>query len=131
GDMVVDRGRHLDWYHGPTLLQILETVDVAQTLADAPFRFPVQYVARPTDGVTRGYMGRVESGSVAVGDRVTALPSGRTTRVRAIRNFHGPQPSAGLHASVALALDDELDIGRVDMLGHEHAPPPTASEVGA
>ncbi len=131
GDMVVDRGRHLDWYHGPTLLQILETVDVAQTLADTPFRFPVQYVARPTDGVTRGYMGRVESGSVAVGDRVTALPSGRTTRVREIRSFDGPQRSAGLHASVTLALDDELDIGRGDMLVHEHAAPPTASEVDA
>jgi sulfate adenylyltransferase subunit 1 len=131
GDMVVDRGRHLDWYHGPTLLQILETVDVAQTLADTPFRFPVQYVARPTDGVTRGYMGRVESGSVAVGDRVTALPSGRTTRVREIRSFDGAQRSAGLHASVTLALDDELDIGRGDMLVHEHAVPPTASEVDA
>jgi sulfate adenylyltransferase subunit 1 len=131
GDMVVDRGRHLDWYQGPTLLQILETVEVAQTLADAPFRFPVQYVARPKSGATRGYMGRIESGSIAVGDRVTALPSGRTTRVREIRSFDGAQQSAGLHASVTLALDDELDIGRGDMLVREKSVPKTASEVNA
>src|SRR4029077_10508275 len=89
GDMVVDRGGNLDWYDGPTLLQILETVEVPQTPADAPLRFPVQFVARPTAELPRGYMGRIESGSVAVGDRVTVLPSGATTRVREIRTWDG------------------------------------------
>jgi sulfate adenylyltransferase subunit 1 len=131
GDMIVDRGVHLSWYEGPTLLQILETVEVAQTLADAPFRFPVQYVARPTTGVTRGYMGRIESGSIAVGDRVTALPSGRTTRVREIRGVDGIQQSVGLHAAITLALDDELDIGRGDMLVREYSTPRTATTVDA
>ena len=70
GDMVVDRGDRLAWYDGPTLLSILETAEVPETLARAPFRFPVQYVARPTATEPRGYMGRIESGSVAVGDRV-------------------------------------------------------------
>ena len=131
GDMVVDRGQHLSWYQGPTLLQILETVEVAQTLADAPFRFPVQYVARPTAGVTRGYMGRIESGSIAVGDRVTALPSGRSTRVREIRGVDGAQESAGLHAAITLALDDELDVGRGDMLVREYSTPRTTTTVDA
>jgi sulfate adenylyltransferase subunit 1 len=131
GDMVVDRGQNLRWYRGPTLLQILETVDVAQTIADAPFRFPVQYVARPAAGERRGYMGRIESGSIAVGDRVTALPSGRTTRIREIRGFDDTLQTAGLHASVTLTLDDEFDIGRGDMLVREHAAPLTASAVEA
>jgi sulfate adenylyltransferase subunit 1 len=131
GDMVVDRGQNLEWYEGPTLLQILETVDVAQALAEAPLRFPVQYVARPTAGETRGYMGRIESGSIAIGDRVTALPSGRTTRVREIRSFNRTQESAGLHASITLALDDELDIGRGDMLVREYAVPKTATALDA
>ncbi len=131
GDMIVDRGSNLDWYDGPTLLQILETVEVAQTLTDAPFRFPVQYVARPMNGETRGYMGRIESGSIEVGDRVTALPSGRTTRVREIRGSDGMQQSAGLHAGVTLALDDELDIGRGDMLVREYSTPRTTTEVDA
>jgi sulfate adenylyltransferase subunit 1 len=91
GDMVVDRGANLDWYDGPTLLQILETVEVPQRPAEAPLRFPIQYVARPTATLPRGYMGRIESGALAVGDRVVVLPTGATTRVREIR---GRRPGA-------------------------------------
>ena len=131
GEMIVDRGDKLGWHEGPTLLQILETVDVAQTLIDAPLRFPVQYVARPRAGERRGYMGRVESGSITVGDRVTALPSGRTTRVREIRGADGTQEDAGLHAGVTLTLDDELDIGRGDMLVREYSTPLTTAAVDA
>ena len=131
GDMVVDRGENLHWYQGPTLLQILETVDVTQTLVDAPFRFPVQYVARPAAGERRGYMGRIESGSIAVGDRVTALPSGHSTRIREIRGFDDTQSVAGLNASVTLTLDDELDIGRGDMLVREYAAPQSSNAIDA
>ena len=131
GDMVVDRGERLDWYDGPTLLQILETAEVRETLADAPFRFPIQYVARPADGRPRGYLGRIESGAIAVGDRVVALPSGLATRVREIRTFEGSQRSAGLHAAVTLELDDELDISRGDMLVPEGRAPAVARSVAA
>ena len=89
GDMVVDRGARLPWYDGPTLLQILETAEVPTALARAPLRFPVQYVSRPTATLPRGYMGRIESGAIAVGDRVIALPSGLATTVREIRTFDG------------------------------------------
>src|ERR1700719_2871960 len=89
GEMVVERGGNLDWYEGPTLLQILETVDVEQKLAEAPFPFPIQYVARPTATLPRGYMGRIESGSIAVGDAVTVLPSGVSSRVREIWGYDG------------------------------------------
>jgi sulfate adenylyltransferase subunit 1 len=116
GDMIVDRGNRLDWYDGPTLLQILETVEVSQTLTTAPFRFPVQYVARPTATLPRGYMGRIESGSIAVGDEVVVLPSTSTTRVREIRTWDGPRTYAGLHAAVTLVLDGEFDVSRGDML---------------
>jgi sulfate adenylyltransferase subunit 1 len=123
GDMVVDRGTRLPWYDGPTLLQILETAEVPTALARAPLRFPVQYVSRPTATLPRGYMGRIESGAVAVGDRVIALPSGLATTVREIRTFDGSLARAGLHASVTLVLADELDISRGDMLVAEHAAP--------
>jgi sulfate adenylyltransferase subunit 1 len=131
GDMVVDRGGRLDWYDGPTLLQILETAEVPQTLPGAPFRFPVQYVARPTTTLPRGYLGRIESGSIAVGDRVTALPSGSTTRVREIRTWDGTRARAGLHAAVTVVLDDEIDISRGDMLVGEEMPPAVARTVDA
>ena len=116
GDMVVDRGEHLPWYTGPTLLQMLETVEVEQSLGDAPFRFPVQYVARPTANEPRRYLGRIEAGRVRVGDTVAILPAGRTTRIRAIRSFDGEQAEAGLHASVGLVFDADIDVSRGDMV---------------
>ncbi len=131
GDMVVDRGEHLPWYQGPTLLQILETVEVSRSLARAPFRFPVQYVSRPTATLPRGYMGRIESGSIAVGDRITALPSGQTTSVREIRTFDGSPARAGLHAAVTLVLADQIDISRGDMLVGEQAVPTSARRIDA
>jgi sulfate adenylyltransferase subunit 1 len=123
GDMVVDRGDNLPWYDGPTLLQILETAEVPATLADAAFRFPVQCVARPTETAARGYMGRVEAGSLAVGDAVTVLPSGRTTRVREIRTWDGGRTRARLHDAVTLVFADEIDVSRGDMIaGADDAP---------
>ena len=121
----------LSWYDGPTLLQILETAEVPSALERAPFRFPVQYVGRATATIRRGYMGRIESGAIAVGDRVAALPSGITTTVREIRTFDGTVAEAGLHASVALVLADELDISRGDMLVREAAPPALARRLDA
>ncbi|TMH18510.1 MAG: sulfate adenylyltransferase [Betaproteobacteria bacterium] len=123
GEMVVERGGKLDWYEGPTLLQILETVDVEQKLAEAPFRFPIQYVVRPTATLPRGYMGRIESGSIAVGDAVTVLPSGVSSRVREIRGYDGTRKRAGLHAAVTLVLADAIDISRGDMLVHRNKSP--------
>ena len=131
GDMIVDRGRRLAWYEGPTLLQILETAEVPTSLERAPFRFPVQYVSRPTATLPRAYMGRIESGAIAVGDHVTALPSGLTTTVREIRTFDGSLARAGLHAAVALVLADELDISRGDMLAHADAIPATTRRIDA
>ena len=131
GDMVVDRGENLHWYEGPTLLQILETVEVPQTLGDAPFRLPVQLVARPAATFARGYMGRVESGSIAVGDDVTVLPSGIRSRVRRIDTHEGARKRAGLHAAVTLVLDDELDISRGDMLVRTGAQPTVSRTLDA
>jgi len=123
GDMVVERGSRLDWYDGPTLLEILEAAETPQNSANGPFRLPVQLVARPTATLPRGYMGRIESGSIAVGDRVIALPSGLTTKIRDIRTWNGSLREAGLHAPVTLVLADEIDVSRGDMLVGIDAPP--------
>src|SRR4029434_9016064 len=116
GDMVVDRGDQLSWYSGPTLLQVLETAPIGSAPTRASFRFPVQFVARPTDNTARGYLGRVEAGSIAAGDAVTVLRSGRTTKIREIRSHDSTLPRAQLHDAVTLTLADEIDVSRGDMI---------------
>jgi sulfate adenylyltransferase subunit 1 len=116
GDMVVERGERLPWYTGPTLLSILESTPVNSRSTHAAFRFPVQFVSRPNGDARRGYLGRVEAGSIAVGDRVTVLPSGRTTVVSGIHPLDGALSRAQLHDAVTLTLADQVDISRGDML---------------
>ena len=122
GDMLVDRGENLGWYKGPTLIDILESAPAAHSESDERFRFPVQYVCRPQKADDpllhdyRGFMGRVESGELAVGDGVTVLPSGRETRVKDIQVLGESQPCAVAEQSVTILLDDEIDISRGDMI---------------
>ena len=131
GDMVVERGDRLDWYSGPTLLEILETTPVGLGAKHAGFRFPVQYVSRPANDTGRGYLGRVEAGSVQVGDSVTVLPSGRATTVRAIATFEGTRDQARLHDTVTIALADEVDIARGDILVRAAEAPEAVKELDA
>src|SRR6185295_9019769 len=89
GDMVVERSQsgenRLTWYQGQTLLEMLEGISVADERDALPARFPVQLVVRPgTNTDFRGYAGRLESGVLAVGEEVVALPSGRRTTVKEI-----------------------------------------------
>lgn len=122
GDMIVSRGKHLPWYHGPTLLELLETIPLPRT-ENQPFRFPVQLVARPFAGKgSRGYMGRIESGRVRVGDRILVQPSGRESIVREIVAYDASLTDAQAPQSVTLMLDDEIDISRGDLLTHRETP---------
>ncbi len=125
GDNVVTRSRKTPWYGGPSLLEYLEEIPVAETNAAAPFRFPVQYVIRPDDSF-RGFAGQIISGSVEPGDRVVALPSRQTTRVRSIVTFDGDLPQAATGSSVTLQLEDELDLSRGDLLVSERDQPHAA-----
>ena len=121
GDMVVERGARLAWYSGPTLLEALEAIDSGEDRGGAlPFRFPVQYVSR---GSSRAYLGRVASGTVQSGAEVIVLPSGRRTRVKAISLLDRDLKSASAGDSVALQLEDELDVSRGDMIADAHRMP--------
>ncbi len=134
GDMVVERGERLGWYEGPTLLEILETAPAAHAEHAEAFRFPVQYVSRPQTSAYhdfRGYMGRVESGEIAVGDAVQVLPSGQTTRVADIQ-IHGQSLERAIsEQSVTLLLDDDIDISRGDMIVKQGEAPAVTRQIEA
>jgi len=134
GDMVVWRGENLPWYQGQTLLEILESAEVARSAVHGDLFFPVQLVSRPGDsGVddARGYAGRIESGRISVGDAITVLPSGQVSRVRMIRTFDGAVRQAQAPQSVTVVLADQLDISRGEVLTATAAPPAVARQFEA
>jgi sulfate adenylyltransferase large subunit len=114
GDNVIAPSDRTPWYTGPALLPYLESADAAPWHAGAPFRFPVQLVLRP-DADFRGYAGQIASGTVAVGDRITAWPSGVATRVARIVTWEGDLDAAAAPMSITLVLADDLDVSRGDM----------------
>ena len=117
--MVVERGENLPWYEGPALLELLENIEIDYDLNLDDFRFPVQWVCRPAtleNHDFRGYMGRIESGIVNVGDRVTVLPSSRSSTLKQILTFDGELNRAFAPQSVTLLLEDNIDISRGDMI---------------
>ena len=119
GDNVITQSDRTPWFDQPSLLEFLETVEVDRRPAEGPFRFPVQLVSRP-DHTFRGYAGQIHSGTVRVGDTVTAWPSVRTTRVRRIVTWDGDLDVAFAPMSVTLVLEHELDISRGDVLTDGH-----------
>lgn len=119
GDMVVERGKKLSWYKNLTLIDLLEGVSIDQDTSLLDFRFPIQLVCRPqTEEMHdfRGYMGRIESGSICVGDEVTVLPSGLSSHIKEIVTYDGFLNCANAPQSVTLTIKDHLDISRGDML---------------
>ncbi len=118
GDNVVTRSERTPWYLGPTLLEHLESVPIAEYLQHAPFRLPVQRVIRPHQNF-RGFAGQIASGIIKVGDAIVALPSGQTSRVQSIQTFDGALESAFAPQSITLTLEDEIDISRGDLISHQ------------
>ena len=118
GEMLANRGAAMPWFTGATLLETLESTQAHQTI-EQPFRFAVQRVARSKFGEKqdlRGYQGRLDGGSVSVGDRVVLLPSTAEALVHSIQTYAGQVESAQAGEVVTLVLDRQLDISRGDMM---------------
>jgi sulfate adenylyltransferase large subunit len=126
GDNVVDRSEAMPWYGGEPLLAHLESVPLDR--ADAPARLPVQYVIRAE---RRLYAGQVAVGALRVGDEIVVLPHGERSRVAAIEGPAGPLEEAAAPLSVAVALEDELDVSRGDLIAPVVAAPEPVRELTA
>jgi len=119
GDNIVEPSDNMDWYLGPTLLQHLESVEVLDTENREDARFPVQWVIRPQSAEFpdyRAFAGRIAGGVFKAGQKVTALPSGFESRIKAIHTIEGDLEEAFAPLSVSISLEDEIDISRGDMI---------------
>ncbi|MDA7809137.1 sulfate adenylyltransferase subunit CysN [bacterium] len=121
GDNVVARSSKSPWYHGPTLLGYLETIDVRSVEKNSSMRFPVQWVNRPNLDF-RGFSGTVATGTVSKGQAVKILPSGETATVKKIILLDQVPSDAGAGRAITLELDREVDVSRGDFIVAESAP---------
>src|SRR6478735_7352329 len=130
GDNITEPSPATPWYHGPTLIGYLETVEIADELAAGPFRLPVQWVNRPNLDF-RGFSGEIVGGSVRPGDVVRVVPSGRESTVERIVTQDGDLDEAVAGQSVTITLTDEIDISRGDVISAATSPPGVADQFEA
>lgn len=130
GENVVFRGESMPWFQGSPLLDHLETVHVGSDRNLLDLRFPVQNVLRPNLDF-RGYAGTLASGVVRVGDKITALPSGKQSTVKTIETFDGKLDEAFAPMAIVMTLEDEIDISRGDMIASPNNAPTLANGVEA
>ncbi|MBS7543789.1 sulfate adenylyltransferase subunit CysN [Ancylobacter oerskovii] len=130
GDNMLERSPRTPWYDGPTLVEHLESVPVADDALARPFRMPVQWVNRPNLDF-RGFSGTVASGVVRPGDAIVVAGSGRTSKVKAIVTRDGSLPRAEAGEAVTLTLEDEVDISRGDIIAAATARPEVSDQFAA
>lgn len=134
GDNVVHRSDKTSWYDGPTLMYYLENVHIASDHNFIDCRFPVQFVVRPYSDEYhdfRGYAGRVAGGIFKVGDDVTLLPSGFTTKIKKIIGPKGEQSQAFPPESVTILIEDDFDLSRGDMIVRANNQPDISQDIDA
>ena len=134
GDNVVERSENMPWYKGAPLLYHLENVYVGSDANHVDARFPVQWVIRPHSDKHhdfRGFAGRVAGGVFKLGDEITALPSGFTTKISKIMLGEKEIEEAFFPQSVTIQLEDEIDISRGDMLVKPNNQPNSSQDLDA
>lgn len=130
GDNIIERSGNTDWYHGPCLLDYLESIDVASETTGLPFRFPVQWVNRPNLDF-RGFTGTVASGNISPGDEIVVSASGHKSRVKEIVTYDGELSKAEAGDAVTITLQDEIDIVRGDVMAKPTERPEVADQFAA
>ncbi|RXJ84584.1 sulfate adenylyltransferase subunit CysN [Arcobacter sp. CECT 8985] len=128
GDNVVNKSKLSPWYQGDTLMNTLENIEISKDRDLSHFRMPVQYVNRPNLDF-RGFCGTIASGVIKVGDEITVLPSGKTSKVKEIVTYEGNLEYAYIEQAITLTLEDEIDISRGDIIVKSDEQPNHASSL--
>ena len=132
GDNVVDKSDKMPWYEGRTLLNTLENIHIASDENLIDMRLPIQTVIRPHSDEFhdfRGYAGRMASGTIRVGDEVSVLPSGFESKIKSIHTFDGDIQEAFPPMSVAVTLEDDIDVSRGDMIVRKNNQPEPTQDI--
>ncbi len=132
GDNVVNRSNNMNWYQGAPLLNTLETLHISSDINKVDARFPVQTVLRPqneTHRDYRGYAGRIASGVLRVGDAITVMPSGFTSKIKSIDFLDKVLGEAFAPMSVSITLEDDIDVSRGDMIVRSKNKPETSQDI--
>ncbi len=132
GDNVVNKSENMSWYQGAPMLHTLETMHISSDTNKVDARFPVQTVLRPQrEGFIdyRGYAGRVASGIFRKGDDITVLPSGFTSKIKSIDTLDKELEEAFASMSVSITLEDDIDIGRGDMIVRSNNKPEPSQDI--
>ena len=128
GDNITSRSDNTDWYGGPVLIDLLETMQISNTASqEMPFRMPVQWVNRPNLDF-RGFSGLIASGTVKPGDELRSLPSGKTSTVKSVVTMDGELGEAVAGQSITITLEEEIDCSRGDVLATADDPPEVADQ---
>ncbi|WP_422361196.1 sulfate adenylyltransferase subunit 1 [Reichenbachiella sp.] len=134
GDNVVNRSENMPWFEGSTLLYTLENIHIGSDHNHIDCRFPVQTVIRPKNDKYhdyRGYAGRIASGVFKPGDEVTVVPSGFSSKIKSIDTFSGEVEEAFAPMSVSIQLEDDIDVGRGDMIVRTNNKPEPIQDIEA
>lgn len=132
GDNIVNRSSEMKWYNGPTLIYLLETIHIASDENHIDCRFPVQTVIRPHSDEHhdfRAYAGRIAGGIFRKGDEIMVLPSGFTSKIKALHTFEGEIAEAFAPLSVSMELEDDIDVSRGDMIVRVNNQPQVSQDV--
>lgn len=130
GDNVSSRSMRMPWYDGSHLLDHLETADVNDDRIGKPFRMPVQWVNRPNPDF-RGLAGTLTSGRVRLGDAIVVLPSGQAGTVKSIIAGYGELSDAVARDAVTITLNEDIDVGRGNVLAAPRDRPQVADQFAA
>jgi bifunctional enzyme CysN/CysC len=122
GDNIAAPGKNMPWWKGPTVVETLDEFKAARSLGNQPLRFPIQDVYRFDH--RRILAGRVESGRIKVGDRLTFAPSNKTSAVKTIERWNAPaRDFAEAGESIGITLTDQVFVQRGAVAAPENAPP--------